>query len=124
MRIFIFVLDSLGAGALPDAASFGDEGAFTLRSLHESGVLDIPNLRSLGIGNIEGLSFLGETQSPRASFGRCAEQSAGKDTTVGHWEIAGLVSPRPLPTYPEGFPEQIISAFESAVGRGVLALPV
>lgn len=120
MRIFIIVLDSLGAGALPDAASFGDEGAFTLRTLHESGKLEIPNLRSLGIGNIEGLSFLGESPSPRGAYGRCAEKSAGKDTTVGHWEIAGLVSERPLPTYPNGFPPEIIKRFEKAVGRGTL----
>lgn len=120
MRIFIIVLDSLGAGALPDAVSFGDEGAFTLRSLHESGKLDIPNLCALGIGNIEGLEFLGAADSPRAAFGRCAEKSAGKDTTVGHWEIAGLVSEKPLPTYPDGFPTEVIAAFERAVGRGTL----
>ena len=120
MRVFIIVLDSLGAGALPDAASFGDAGAFTLRSLHESGRLEIPNLRSLGIGNIEGLGFLGAADSPRGAFARCAEKSAGKDTTVGHWEIAGLVSEKPLPTYPHGFPPEVIEAFERAVGRGSL----
>ena len=120
MRVFIIVLDSLGAGALPDAPSFGDEGAFTLRSLYESGTLAIPNLRSLGIGNIEGLGFIGAVDRPRASFGRCSERSAGKDTTVGHWEIAGLVSEKPLPTYLHGFPPQIIEAFERAVGRGSL----
>lgn len=120
MRVFIIVLDSLGAGALPDAASFGDEGAFTLRSLYESGKLDISNLRSLGIGNIEGLGFLGPVAAPRAAYGRCAEKSAGKDTTVGHWEIAGLISEKPLPTYPHGFPPEVIEAFERAVGRGTL----
>lgn len=120
MRIFLIVLDSVGAGALPDAAAFGDEGSNTLASVAKSPELYIPNLISLGIGNIEGLSFLGKTSVPEAAYGRCAERSMGKDTVIGHWEIAGLVSPRPLPTYPNGFPEEIITAFSRATGRGVL----
>ena len=120
MRVFLIVLDSLGAGALPDAPIFGDEGAFTLRSLSQSPKLHIPNLVSLGIGDIDGLSFLGRNPRPAAAVGKCVERSAGKDTTVGHWEIAGLISERAFPTYPNGFPPEIISAFEDATGRGTL----
>ena len=120
MRVFLIVLDSVGAGALPDASLFGDTGANTLASVSRSPELHIPNLRKMGIGNIGGLSFLGEEKTPSASYGRCAERSMGKDTIIGHWEIAGLVSPRPLPTYPDGFPEKIISAFAEATGRGVI----
>lgn len=120
MRVFLIVLDSLGAGAMSDAADFGDTGAFTLRSLAQSSELSIPNLLSLGLGNVEGLGFLGAAEHPRAAYGKCAELSAGKDTTVGHWEIAGLVSHRPLPTYPNGFPEEVIAVFERHTGRGTL----
>lgn len=120
MRVFLIVLDSLGAGALPDAAAFGDSGAFTLRSVSGSAELDIPNLRSLGIGNIPGLCFLGASENPTGAYGKCAERSAGKDTTVGHWEIAGLVSESPLPTYPDGFPPELIASFEEVTGRGTL----
>ncbi len=119
-RVFIIVLDSLGAGALPDAEKFGDRGAFTLGSLYRSGKLNIPNLISLGLGNIEGLDFLGKTDDPAAAFGRMAERSNGKDTTIGHWEIAGIISEEPLPTYPHGFPEEVVSAFEQACGRKVI----
>ena len=119
-RVFLIVLDSVGAGALPDASDFGDAGANTLLSCHKTGKLNIPNLLSLGLGNIEGLDFLGKTSAPRASFGRCRELSRGKDTTVGHWEIAGVVSKRPLPTYEGGFPESVISEFEEKSGYGVL----
>ena len=119
-RVFLIVLDSVGAGALPDAADFGDAGAHTLRSCHKTGKLNIPNLLSLGLGNIEGLDFLGKVDSPRASFGRCRELSRGKDTTVGHWEIAGVVSDAPLPPYEGGFPESVISEFEEKSGYGVL----
>ncbi len=119
-RVFLIVLDSVGAGALPDAADFGDAGANTLLSCHKTGKLNIPNLISLGLGNIEGLEFLSKVSAPRASYGRCEELSRGKDTTVGHWEIAGLVSERPLPTYPEGFPDGVIRAFERKTGYGVL----
>ena len=120
MRVFLIVLDSLGAGALPDATSFGDEGAFTLRSLSHSSKMNIPNLVSLGIGDVDALGFLGTDTAPAASVGKCAERSAGKDTTVGHWEIAGLISEKPLPTYPNGFGADIIEAFEAATGRGTL----
>ena len=119
-RLFLIVLDSVGIGALPDAAAFGDTGADTMHRISESENFRVPNLLSLGLGNIEGLSYLGKAENPRASYGRCAEKSMGKDTTVGHWEIAGLISEKPLPTYPEGFPDDVISAFSNAVGRGVL----
>ncbi len=120
-RVFLIVLDSCGCGALPDAASFGDTGAHTLRSVHATGQLHIPNLLSLGLGNIEGLSFLGITEKPLGAHCRLAERSAGKDTTIGHWELAGHISPMPLPTYPEGFPEEILAPFRQATGRGILA---
>ena len=119
-RIFLIVLDSLGAGEAPDAAAFGDGGAHTLKSLSASPRLSIPTLVSLGLGNVEGLAFLGRTPSPRGAHGRLRERSAGKDTTIGHWELSGVISEHPLPTYPDGFPEDVLRAFENAVGRGVL----
>ena len=119
-RVFLTVLDSVGAGEAPDAAAFGDAGAHTLRSVAETGKLVIPTLQRLGIGNIEGLSFLGAAREPMARVGRLRELSAGKDTTVGHWEIAGHVSAHPLPTFPGGFPRELIEAFEAATGFGVL----
>ncbi len=119
-RLFLIVLDSVGIGALPDAADFGDLGADTMRSVWNSGNLHIPNLVSMGIGNIAGLDYLGRTDSPSAAYGKCAEVSAGKDTTIGHWEIAGVISHKPLPTYPHGFPAEIIEAFGKATGRGIL----
>lgn len=119
-RVFLIVLDSLGAGALPDAALFGDEGASTLGTLQKTGKLRIPNLINLGLGNIEGLDFLGKTDRPAASFAKIAEKSKGKDTTTGHWEIAGVVSEKPMPTYPDGFPAEVLDAFSAATGRGVL----
>lgn len=119
-RVFLIVLDSCGAGELPDAAQFGDVGANTLRSVSRSEKLCIPTLRKLGIGNIPGLDFLGTTPAPFAAVGRLAEQSRGKDTTTGHWEIAGIISKQAMPTYPNGFPDDVISAFAAATGRGVL----
>lgn len=119
-RVFLTVLDSVGAGEMPDAASFGDVGAHTLQTLNESGECDIPNLKALGIGNIDGLDFFGRTDKQTAAVARLAEKSAGKDTTVGHWEIAGIVSEKPLPTYPNGFPSDIINEFSRRVSRGVL----
>ena len=120
-RVFLIVLDSCGCGELPDAESFGDVNVHTLRSCATSEFLRIPNLQKLGIGNIEGLEFLGKTDAPAAAVGRLAEKSMGKDTTIGHWEIAGIVSPEALPTYPEGFPEEVLEPFRQATGRGILA---
>ena len=119
-RVFLVILDSLGAGEAPDAAAFGDSGAGTLRSIHATGKLSIPNLRRLGIGNIEGLGFLGAVSEPAAAYGRMRERSAGKDTTIGHWEIAGYVSGRPMPTFPHGFPQELLDRFCALTGRGVL----
>lgn len=119
-RVFIIVLDSLGIGFASDAREFGDEGAFTLRSLYETGLLDIPNLKKLGLGNISGLDFIGAVDAPAASVARVSEASAGKDTTIGHWEIAGHISNRPLPTFPDGFPKELLDEFSKRVGRGVL----
>ena len=120
-RIFLFVLDSCGAGEMPDSAAFGDPGVNTLRSCAQSAYLNIPNMLSYGLGNIDGLEFLGKTDAPKGAYGKLAEVSMGKDTTIGHWEIAGIVSPNPLPTYPEGFPEEVLEPFRKATGRGVLA---
>ena len=119
-RVFLIVLDSVGIGEAKDAAAFGDVGAHTVKSISSSPYFAIPNLLSLGFGNIPGLSFLGTTPAPLAAYARVQEQSAGKDTTIGHWEIAGLLSPRPLPTYPEGFPQELLAEFSRRVGREVL----
>lgn len=119
-RVFVIVLDSFGIGFSPDAKEFGDEGANTLRSLQRSGSLAIPHLLSMGLGNIEGVEGLPKEKEPSAAYGRLREVSAGKDTTVGHWELSGLVSRRALPTYPNGFPEEILEEFSRKTGRGVL----
>ncbi len=121
-RIFLIVLDSFGVGELPDAAEFGDEGSHTLRALQNSGRLSCPSLEKLGLFNIEGCESekYAPVSAPLASYGRMSEASRGKDTTTGHWEIAGLVSKKPLPTYPEGFPQSLIDEFAEKCGRGVL----
>lgn len=117
-RVFLIVLDSFGIGELPDAAAFGDAGSNTLGAIRRDPAFDCPTLTSLGLFNIEGVG--GGVKAPRASFARMRELSRGKDTTVGHWEIAGVVSDRPLPTYPDGFPADVIARFEALTGRGVL----
>ena len=119
-RIFLFVLDSCGIGAMPDSESFGDIGVNTLRSCSTSPKFRIPNMIAAGLGNIDGVDYLPKTDAPTGAVARLQEASMGKDTTIGHWEIAGLVSPEPLPTYPNGFPEEVLKAFEEATGRGVL----
>lgn len=119
-RIFLIVLDSLGAGELPDAETFGDRGAHTLRSLSRSDRLFIPNLRRLGIGNIDGLGFLGTNDHPVGAVCKLSERSNGKDSTIGHWEMAGVVSQNSLPTFPDGFPPEILDEFSRLTGRGVL----
>ena len=111
-RIFLFVLDSFGIGAMPDSEAFGDVGVNTLRSCAKSDKLNIPTMIAAGLGNIDGVDCLPETDTPIGAFARLQEASMGKDTTIGHWEISGLVSPEPLPTYPEGFPEEVLKAFE------------
>lgn len=116
MRIFLYVLDSLGIGAAPDAELFGDGGANTLKRISGDNI-DIKNLISLGISHIDGVDYLPKAAMPSAAVARLRELSMGKDTTVGHFEICGLVSDKPMPTYPEGFPDEIIEKFERAVGR-------
>ena len=120
-RVFLIVLDSFGIGALPDAAAFGDAGTNTLASCAATGKLHIPNMLAAGLGNIEGVTCLPKTEAPTGAYCRLREASMGKDTTIGHWEIAGIVSDSPLPTYPEGFPEEVLRPFREATGRGVLA---
>ena len=120
-RIFLIVLDSFGIGAMPDSESFGDTGVNTLAACATSNKLHIPNMIAAGLGNIDGVTCLPKTNTPTGAVARLAEASMGKDTTLGHWEIAGLVSPDPLPTYPDGFPEEVLAPFREATGRGVLA---
>ena len=119
-RVFIIVLDSLGIGAEPDAADFGDVGANTLRSVSAGQGFAIPHLLEAGMGNLDGVDYLPRTDKPTAALARLRERSRGKDTTIGHWELAGVVSPTPLPTYPDGFPAEVLDAFTQATGRGVL----
>lgn len=119
-RVFLIVLDSCGAGEMPDAAAFGDRDCNTLLRISKSEKFSAVNMCKLGLSNIDGLSFLGREPQPTAAFARMAERSRGKDTTIGHWEIAGVVSAEPLPTYPNGFPPAVIDAFRQATGRGVL----
>ena len=120
-RVFLFVLDSCGCGEMPDAASFGDYGVNTLKSCSTSDKLHIPNMLACGLGNIDNVDYLPKAEHQTGACARLKEASMGKDTTIGHWEIAGLVSPDPLPTYPNGFPEEILKPFREATGRGVLA---
>ena len=119
-RIFLFVLDSCGIGAMPDAGRFGDIGVNTLKSCASSEKFRIPNMIAAGLGHTDGIDYLPKPEHPTAAVARLTECSMGKDTTIGHWEIAGVVSPQPLPTYPEGFPREILDAFEAATGRGCL----
>jgi phosphopentomutase len=120
-RATVIVLDGLGAGHAPDAADFGDEGANTLGNTAETvGGLDAPNLASLGLGNVVEIEGVPPTDSPHASHGLMVERSAAKATLAGHWEMMGLVLGDPLPTYPEGFPEDIILRFEGETGREVI----
>ncbi|MBQ8163492.1 MAG: phosphopentomutase [Clostridia bacterium] len=119
-RVFLIVLDSFGIGELPDAEKFSDKGANTLKSISKSEFFSIPNLISLGLGNISGVDCIEKTDTPSASFGKCKELSMGKDTTVGHWEIAGVISEKPLPTYPNGFDKEIIDEFSRLTKRKVI----
>ena len=119
-RIFLIVLDSFGIGAMPDSEAFGDVGVNTLAACAASEKFRIPNMIATGLGNIEGVSCLAKEDMPTGAYVRLTEASLGKDTTIGHWEIAGLISPDPLPTYPQGFPPEVLDAFEKATGRGVL----
>ena len=119
-RIFLFVLDSFGIGGMPDSESFGDVNVNTLAACATSKELKIPNMIAAGLGNADGVTCLPRMDAPTGAIARLQEASMGKDTTIGHWEIAGVVSPRPLPTYPNGFPQEVLDAFEAATGRGCL----
>ena len=119
-RVFLIVLDSFGIGQMPDSPSFGDVDVNTLAACARSKALNIPNMIAAGLSNIDGVTVLPRVTATGA-VARLAESSMGKDTTIGHWEIAGIVSDDPLPTYPDGFPEEILEPFRAATGRGVLA---
>src|SRR5438132_1952539 len=120
-RACVIVLDAVGAGELPDAAEFGDEGSDTLGNVAQAvGGLDLPNLEALGLGNVEPLEGCPPVEGAPAVAGRLLERSKGKDTTLGHWELMGVVTPQPLPTYPHGFPFELIDPFMHRTGRGVL----
>ena len=119
-RVFLVVLDSFGIGAAPDAADFGDEGTNTLRGAAGTGILSIPTLTSLGLGCIDGVEAVPGVTAPLAAYARLEELSRGKDTTTGHWEMAGIISESPMPTFPNGFPKEFIERFEQAVGCGTL----
>ncbi|MGE0464255.1 MAG: phosphopentomutase [Vicinamibacterales bacterium] len=119
-RAIVIVLDSVGAGELPDAALYGDEGSHTLGHIAERSALDVPTLAALGLGCAVPLHGIPCPTSPRASFGLMAERSAGKDSVTGHWELMGVVLDRPFPTFPGGFPVEMIAAFERRIGRPVL----
>ena len=119
-RVFLIVLDSVGIGAMEDAADFGDAGTNTLRSAAKGTCFHMPNMKQLGLFNIDGIDWTDGVKEPKAVYGRMKEASRGKDTTIGHWEIAGLISRKPLPVYPEGFPEEVLNAFSEMTGRGVL----
>lgn len=121
-RVFLVVLDSCGVGELPDAADFGDVGSNTLKACFDTGVLKVPNMEKLGLFRIQGNEYgmHEDAPEPRGAFGKLAEVSKGKDTTIGHWEIAGLVSERPMPTYPDGFPADLLEEFSRRTGRSVI----
>ena len=121
-RVFLIVMDSVGVGELPDAAEFGDEGSNTVKAAATSGLLDMPNMKKLGFFNIKGIDDMYEDipEKPMYAVSRLAERSKGKDTTTGHWEIAGLISEKPMPTFPDGFPQSFIDEFSKRTGRGML----
>lgn len=120
-RVCLIILDSVGIGELPDAAEFGDTGAHTLGNINRSvGGLKLPNLYAMGLGNIEN-SRLPGVSVPTAAYGRCMQKTYAKDTTCGHWEIAGIIMEQPFQTYPEGFPSEIIAEYEWLIGRRTLA---
>lgn len=119
-RVFLIVLDSFGIGQMPDAEKFGDYGVDTLGTVSKSPYFSMPNMEKLGLFQIEGTSVESKVTDITGRVARMTEASMGKDTTIGHWEIAGIYSPTPLPTYPDGFPKEVLDAFKKATGRGVL----
>lgn len=120
-RAIIIVLDSVGIGETPDSYLYGDEGSYTLQNTALAvGGLELPNLQKLGLGNIAAIEGVPPAASPAASYGKMQEKSRGKDTTTGHWEMMGIVLERAFPTYPEGFPDEVIKEFETLIGRKTL----
>lgn len=119
-RVFLIVLDSFGVGEAPDAKDFGDEGSDTLKAISKSKEFDVKTLRKMGIFNIDGIMYEKVKENPIAAYGKAMEVSRGKDTTIGHWEIAGLISEKPFPTYPNGFPAEVIEEFSKRTGKDVL----
>lgn len=119
-RVFLIVLDSVGIGELPDAHLYGDEGSNTVKAAASSPYFSMPNMKRLGLFNIDGMDWAQSEAAPAGAFGRLAERSKGKDTTTGHWEIAGLVSDSPMPTFPDGFPQDLLSQLKERTGREIL----
>ena len=119
-RVFLIVLDSFGIGEAPDAAKFDDVGCNTLRSITLSKEYNTPLMKEMGLFNIDGIDYMEGVEKTVGAYARLSEQSAGKDTTIGHWEIAGIISKNPLPTYPDGFPQDLLERFSELTGRGVL----
>ena len=119
-RVFLIVLDSFGIGQMPDAAAYGDINVNTLGSVSKSPFFHMENMKNMGLFNIDGVEVGEKTDHPTAAYTRMTERSRGKDTTIGHWEIAGIYSPKPLPTYPDGFPEDVLEEFRIRTGRDVL----
>lgn len=119
-RVFLIVLDSFGIGEMEDAADYGDKGTNTLKSVSSSKEFSMPNMARLGLFDIDGVDFIASANEHTARIARMKEASKGKDTTIGHWEIAGVYSKNPLPTYPNGFPKEVLDAFSKKTGRGVL----
>ena len=119
-RVFLIVLDSVGIGELPDAKNYGDEGSNTIKACCTQPGFNIPNLKNAGLFNIDGVDFEKGVEAPTGAYGKCAECSKGKDTTTGHWEICGLISKKAMPTFPNGFPKELLEEFSKRTGRGVL----
>src|SRR5450432_2695064 len=117
-RVIWIVLDSVGIGEMPDAAAYGDQGSDTLGNIARKRALSLPNLCRLGLANIKPLTGLAPAAAPIGDFGKCALASPGKDTTTGHWEMAGIHLAKPFPLYPHGFPPEIMGEFERRIGRG------
>ena len=119
-RVTWIVLDSVGIGEMPDAAAYGDVGSDTLGNIARKRTLHLPNMAALGLGNIKPLAHIDPAAHPTAAYGRCTLASPGKDTTTGHWEMAGIHLAKPFPLYPHGFPPEIMQEFERSIGRGTL----
>ncbi len=119
-RVFLIVLDSFGIGEMPDADAYGDVGSNTLATVAKNPCFFVPNMAKMGLFNIDGVTAVHPEAEPTASFARMTESSAGKDTTIGHWEIAGMISEKPMPVFPDGFPKEVLEAFSAATGREIL----